>query len=116
MAPYESAGFEEQPDDWYVTQEFQLLLNRLARLPAAERATLQSRFTHALFSEPVRVDTPRGPLSFMLLGKGPVSRAASLFDKQPATIAWIDAFPAGSVFWDIGANVGVYSLYAALGR
>ena len=34
--------------------------------------------------------------------------------KQPATIAWIDGFPSSSVFWDIGANVGVYTLYAAL--
>ena len=38
----------------------------------------------------------------------------SLLTKQPATIAWIDSFSPNSVFWDVGANIGVYSLYAAL--
>ena len=34
---------------------------------------------------------------------------------EPDTIAWIDDFPDSPVtFWDIGANVGAYSLYAAL--
>jgi FkbM family methyltransferase len=43
-------------------------------------------------------------------------RAQSLFSKEADTIAWIDEFDEGSVFWDIGANVGVYSLYAAVKR
>ena len=59
------------------------------------------------------VETPHGPLSFVALGKGPAGRAGSLFTKQPQTIAWIDSFRPGSVFWDVGANVGVYTLYAA---
>lgn len=33
--------------------------------------------------------------------------------KEPATIAWIDSMPSRSVFFDIGANIGIYSLYAA---
>ncbi len=32
---------------------------------------------------------------------------------EPETIAWIDALPEGGVFWDIGANIGLYALYAA---
>ena len=38
----------------------------------------------------------------------------SMLTKQPATIEWIDRFRPNSVFWDVGANVGVYTLYAAL--
>jgi len=34
-------------------------------------------------------------------------------DKEPSTIEWIDSFRLESVFYDIGANVGAYSLYAA---
>jgi FkbM family methyltransferase len=43
-----------------------------------------------------------------------IFRAESLLTKETDTIAWIDGFKPGSVFWDIGANVGVYSLYAAV--
>lgn len=44
------------------------------------------------------------------------ARAASVLSKEPDTIAWIDAFAASAVFWDIGANVGVFTLYAAAMR
>lgn len=40
-------------------------------------------------------------------------RAETLMTKEPGTIAWIDAMPMGSVLYDIGANVGIYSIYAA---
>ena len=33
--------------------------------------------------------------------------------KEPTTLNWIEEFREGSVLWDIGANVGLYSLYAA---
>ena len=35
------------------------------------------------------------------------------FSKEPETVAWLDSLPFGATFWDIGANVGTYSLYAA---
>lgn len=41
-------------------------------------------------------------------------RAETLLTKEPATIAWIDSFADGETLWDVGANVGVYSLYAAV--
>lgn len=34
--------------------------------------------------------------------------------KEPETVQWLDALPVGSVLWDIGANVGSYTLYAAI--
>jgi FkbM family methyltransferase len=40
-------------------------------------------------------------------------RAETFFSKEPETLGWIDGFAAGDVFWDIGANVGLYSIYAA---
>ena len=33
---------------------------------------------------------------------------------EPDTLAWIDDFPENSVLWDVGANIGLFSLYAAL--
>jgi FkbM family methyltransferase len=36
--------------------------------------------------------------------------------KEPETLEWIDNISQDSVFWDIGANVGLYTCYAAKAR
>ncbi len=42
-------------------------------------------------------------------------RVHTLFSKEPDTIEWIDKFKGEKiVFWDIGANIGLYSIYAAI--
>jgi FkbM family methyltransferase len=33
--------------------------------------------------------------------------------KEPETLDWIDSFSPGAVMFDVGANIGLYSLYAA---
>ena len=43
-------------------------------------------------------------------------RVASFYEKEPDTVDWLRSIPPGSVFLDVGANVGMYSLAAALGR
>jgi len=40
-------------------------------------------------------------------------RATTFASKEPETLRWIDGMSATDVFWDIGANVGLYSIYAA---
>lgn len=62
------------------------------------------------------IDTPGGSLRFWSLGAVPVWRARSLLTKEPETIEWIDGFSSDDTFWDVGANVGVYGLYAGLTR
>ena len=41
-------------------------------------------------------------------------RASSFFEKEPETVAWIDDFSEGSIYYDVGANIGIYSLYASI--
>ena len=40
-------------------------------------------------------------------------RVKTFSSKEPETLKWIDTFKKNSVFWDIGANIGLYSCYAA---
>lgn len=41
-------------------------------------------------------------------------RSRSFSDKEPETLTWIEAIPANAVLWDVGSNIGLYSIYAAL--
>ncbi len=43
-------------------------------------------------------------------------RVDTYFTKEPETLEWIDSFEKKEnlIFWDIGANIGLYSIYNAL--
>jgi FkbM family methyltransferase len=43
-------------------------------------------------------------------------RVDTFSTKEPETLEWIDGIPKGSVVWDVGANVGLYTCYAAKAR
>jgi FkbM family methyltransferase len=40
-------------------------------------------------------------------------RVDTFSTKEPETLEWIDSIPKQSILWDVGANVGLYSCYAA---
>jgi len=40
-------------------------------------------------------------------------RVRTFFTKEPETLEWIDTFRSGDVLFDVGANIGLYSIYAA---
>ena len=41
-------------------------------------------------------------------------RANTLFSKEPETIKWLSSFSQDDIFWDVGANIGLYSVFAAV--
>ena len=43
-------------------------------------------------------------------------RVKTFSTKEPETLEWIDNIPSDAVVWDVGANVGLYTCYAAKAR
>ncbi|EME70533.1 FkbM family methyltransferase [Paramagnetospirillum caucaseum] len=60
-----------------------------------------------------RIETAKGPL-WCRGGHGRlVWRAETFYTEEPETVTWLDGIRADDILWDVGANVGLYSLYAA---
>lgn len=58
------------------------------------------------------VETKHGPLIFVCPTYYSVHYPRTFLTREVDTLEWIDEFEDGAIFWDIGANVGSYSLYA----
>jgi FkbM family methyltransferase len=43
-------------------------------------------------------------------------RIKTFATKEPETLEWIESFSPGGVLWDVGANIGLYSTYAAISK
>ncbi len=52
-------------------------------------------------------------MSYIVSNDMTLYRARTLFTKEPFTIDWLRSFKKDSIFYDIGANVGMYSIFAA---
>jgi len=59
-----------------------------------------------------RVATKHGVLIFVSTHLRALEAPRNFHGAEPETLAWIDSFAPGAVLWDIGANVGMYTLYA----
>ncbi|MEO5861669.1 MAG: FkbM family methyltransferase [Burkholderiales bacterium] len=53
------------------------------------------------------------PLRYVETNRLSTKRMETLFTKEPTTIPWLECMQPGEVLVDIGANVGMYSIYAA---
>jgi len=78
-----------------------------------ERARMARALVAENLTQRMDVETAGGTLHFHMPSARSLYEPAHLFDNEPETIRWIDSIPAGETLWDIGANIGVYSLYAA---
>ena len=90
-----------------------------ARLVTAPMKPVRQKFTRALASErlvqTVVAEAPNGTLTFLCPTQRSLQDPVNLHGNEPETRKWIDSFSDdGEILWDIGANIGVFSLYAAL--
>ena len=72
-----------------------------------------SALINRILHEVTTVETKHGSLIFHTPTWLPRYRANTILAKEPETIAWIESFAPNSIFYDVGANVGIYSIYAA---
>lgn len=61
----------------------------------------------------VKDDKKSNLFSLRLMGGAILGRGTTFYTKEPETVNWIKNFEKESVFFDIGANIGIYSLFAA---
>ena len=54
------------------------------------------------------------PVRFRCPNRQTLARYETLLTKEPDTIAWIAGFDAADQFVDIGANIGIYTIFAAM--
>ena len=100
------------------------MLNTIKKLshPLLQALSRRAYFRNAVSEHPeayiLVYDVPVGQQNIKIYGHGSVCRwrAETLLHKEPETIEWLNSFAAGDVFWDVGANIGIYSLYAAVVR
>ena len=79
----------------------------------ADELRIQRKWFDQTYAE---VDHAGRQMRFATTGNSSVKRIRSLFAKEPITLAWIDSFGDGEVLYDIGANVGMYTIDAAIMR
>lgn len=82
----------------------------MERAIPVQRAKFESDF----FSSPCfEIEAKGKRLRFVESNRLAYKRVESLYSKEPTTIPWLEAMSPGEVLVDIGANVGMYSIYAA---
>jgi FkbM family methyltransferase len=63
------------------------------------------------------IETEQGPIRLVCASRMAFKAASMAFRLEPETRRWIDThIQAGECLWDIGANIGAWSLYAARTR
>ena len=86
-----------------------LVLTKIACLsnPSAWSTRVADRMASMTF-------TVEDDLKYTFVASSPLLlwRSRTLFQKEPETIAWIRSFSKDDIFFDVGANVGIYSIYA----
>ena len=93
-------------------QLFLFNYNLLNALPKGRFAT--SDGLDEIFGKTSQVNLDLTPVKFHYPNWITSYRAKTVLSKEPETIAWINSMEEGSILWDIGANVGIFSIIAAI--
>ncbi len=67
----------------------------------------------AILSRHIAISHKEKSFIFSVPNRLTLWRVQTFSEKEPETLEWIDSFESNSVFFDVGANIGLYSVYAA---
>lgn len=79
-------------------------------LPRGRR--ISTLFLEKVWARAEKVKTSGEPIFFTAPDWLSKYRADSFYEKEPETIAFLNTLTKDSIFWDVGANIGIYSIYA----
>lgn len=89
-----------------------LVLRATAPMKPRRAASTRALVAEALMQR-VTVQTQAGPIEVECPSSRALHDPQGFGQDEPETVAWIAGLPAGTRLWDIGANIGLYSLFAA---
>jgi len=89
-----------------------LVLGATAPMKPRRAASTRALVAEALLQR-VTVETTAGPIAVECPSARALHDPQGFGQDEPETVAWIAGLPAETVLWDIGANIGLYSLFAA---
>ena len=109
---------QDQPQQGFEPNAYIRFLRRLARvLIALMRLNGENRFSNEfiqLLDPTLSVAVPGGEQLTFRTGHGRLLwRARTFQSEEPMMMEWVGRFSPADCFYDVGANVGSYSLYAA---
>jgi FkbM family methyltransferase len=79
-------------------------------LPRGRR--ISTLFLERVWARTEKVKTSNGSILFASPDWLSKYRADSFYEKEPETIAFLNTLTKDSILWDVGANIGIYSIYA----
>ena len=92
-----------------------IALANFLTLPLKPHRRVSTKVTAAeMLAAIVPVETKYGRLLFYINTQRAYHYPWFFHDDEPDTLEWIGSLPKGACLWDIGANIGAFSLYAAL--
>ncbi len=77
--------------------------------PALKRGRIETDLIEMDYDE---ADVRGRTVRYVRTSRHSTKRTQTLFTKEPTTPIWIDTFKPDEVLFDVGANVGLYSVYA----
>lgn len=99
--------------NWYIKS----LRNIAKSIICVLRLNGTNRFSNEfiqMLNPQIQIPTSKSDYTIFRTGHGRLLwRAKTFLTEEPMTIKWIDSFNKDDIFFDIGANVGNYSIYAS---